>query len=219
MNSITYTDPTHLTLNLDTTGAITGAKNVTVTNPDGQALTGNGILTVGNPLVLTGAASRLTHQNGGGDFDIVLPLSGTAGVEPRNGNGSYLLVLTFDHPISAGSATVTSGTGTAGAITFSGNEMRIPLTGVTDQQETTVTATNVSGPGTITLASTVVKVGFLIGDANTDRMINSGDAIVTRNRSSAALDANTCKSDVNLDGLINTGDTIIVRNRAGNALP
>jgi Bacterial Ig-like domain len=37
VNSITYTDPTHVTLNLDTTAATTGAQSVTITNPDGQS--------------------------------------------------------------------------------------------------------------------------------------------------------------------------------------
>ena len=46
VNSVTFTDPTHVTLNLNTTGAAPGAKDVTVTNPDGQALTGIGILTI-----------------------------------------------------------------------------------------------------------------------------------------------------------------------------
>ncbi|MBI1763349.1 MAG: hypothetical protein HYR56_18140, partial [Acidobacteria bacterium] len=46
VNSVTYTDPTHITLNLSTVGASAGAQNVTVTNPDGQSTVGNGILTV-----------------------------------------------------------------------------------------------------------------------------------------------------------------------------
>jgi len=46
VNSVTYTDPTHVTLNLNTTGASAGAKDVTITNPDGQSRTGVGILTV-----------------------------------------------------------------------------------------------------------------------------------------------------------------------------
>ena len=36
VNSVTYTDPTHVTLDLDTTAATNGAVSVTVTNPDGQ---------------------------------------------------------------------------------------------------------------------------------------------------------------------------------------
>jgi hypothetical protein len=37
VNSITYTDPTHVTLDLDTTAATNGAQSVTITNPDGQS--------------------------------------------------------------------------------------------------------------------------------------------------------------------------------------
>jgi hypothetical protein len=39
VNSVTYTDPTHISLDLDTTAASTGAQSVTVTNPDGQSST------------------------------------------------------------------------------------------------------------------------------------------------------------------------------------
>ena len=39
VNSVTYTDPTHITLDLDTTAATNGAQSVTVTNPDGQSST------------------------------------------------------------------------------------------------------------------------------------------------------------------------------------
>lgn len=36
VNSVTYTDPAHVTLNLSTIGATTGLTTVTITNPDGQ---------------------------------------------------------------------------------------------------------------------------------------------------------------------------------------
>ena len=36
VNSVTYTDPNHITLDLDTTAATAGAQSVTVTNPDGR---------------------------------------------------------------------------------------------------------------------------------------------------------------------------------------
>src|SRR5262249_34153198 len=39
VNNVTYTDPTHLDLDLDTTAASNGAQTVTVTNPDGQTTT------------------------------------------------------------------------------------------------------------------------------------------------------------------------------------
>ena len=46
VNSVTFTDPTHVTLSVNTVAATAGAANVTITNPDGQSSTGNGILTI-----------------------------------------------------------------------------------------------------------------------------------------------------------------------------
>ena len=74
---------------------------------------------------LVSAASRLTHGSAG-SFDIDMPLAGTSGVEDRDGGGNYLAVFTFDTDVTSGSASVVSGTATAGTPTFSGNEMRRP---------------------------------------------------------------------------------------------
>jgi hypothetical protein len=47
VNSVTYTDPTHVTVNISTVGSSAGAVPVTVTNPDGQSSTSpSAILTV-----------------------------------------------------------------------------------------------------------------------------------------------------------------------------
>src|SRR6266576_2018839 len=48
VNSVTYVDSTHVTLDLNTSAASAGSQNVTITNPDGQATTGTGILSVGS---------------------------------------------------------------------------------------------------------------------------------------------------------------------------
>ena len=50
VNSVTYTDPTHLTINISTVGSLAGSKDITITNPDGQQLTGSNIFTVDAPL-------------------------------------------------------------------------------------------------------------------------------------------------------------------------
>jgi hypothetical protein len=51
VNSVTYTDPTHITLNISTVGASQGAKTITVNNPDGQSITSAGtILNITAPL-------------------------------------------------------------------------------------------------------------------------------------------------------------------------
>jgi hypothetical protein len=46
VNAVTYVDPTHVTLDLDTRTATTGLQDVTITNPDGQEETATGVLTV-----------------------------------------------------------------------------------------------------------------------------------------------------------------------------
>jgi hypothetical protein len=74
VNSVTYLSPLVLSLNVSTVGATAGTKNVTVTNPDGQAATGTGIFTItgGNtPPALQNAKSRKTH-GGAGTFDLPL---------------------------------------------------------------------------------------------------------------------------------------------------
>jgi hypothetical protein len=47
VNSVTFTDPTHVTLSLNTSSAPDGAKDVTITNPDGQSSTASNLLNVG----------------------------------------------------------------------------------------------------------------------------------------------------------------------------
>lgn len=47
VNSITYTDATHITLNLNTTGASAGNRTISITNPDGQTTSSSsGILNI-----------------------------------------------------------------------------------------------------------------------------------------------------------------------------
>jgi hypothetical protein len=46
VKSVTFTDPTHVTLHLSTAAASPGTQNVTITNPDGQSATGSGLLNV-----------------------------------------------------------------------------------------------------------------------------------------------------------------------------
>jgi hypothetical protein len=163
--------------------------------------------------VLSSAASRL---NG---FDTPIALSGQIGTEPRNGNGNYTLVLNFDTAVSAGAATVVSGTGTAGTPTFSGNSMLIPLSGVSDLQRLTVRATNVTNTSGGVLSTTEVTLGFIVGDTNGDSSVNSADVGQTKSQTGAALTQANCREDVNNDGMINSADVSLVKSKSGNALP
>ena len=64
VNSATFIDPTHVQLDISTVGAPPGAKNVTIINPDGQMLTGVGILTVPNAApTISAIANQSTPRN------------------------------------------------------------------------------------------------------------------------------------------------------------
>jgi hypothetical protein len=117
----------------------------------------------------------------------------------------------------SGNASVT-GTATAGAPTFSGNEMRVPLSGVADQQTVTVTASNVTGTSGGVLASAAVNVGFLIGDTTNDGSVNSADIGQTKSQSGSPVTGSNFRQDVTNDGTINSADIGLVKSKSGNGL-
>ena len=175
----------------------------------------------GGSLRLTTAASRKTHSGIGG-LDVVLPLTGNAGVECRSGGagGNHTLIFAFDRELVSGVAAVTGGTGTlAGGPILSGNTMTLNFTGVADAQTLTVTLQDVTDVVSRVMPDTAIVIGFLFGDSSADRIVNSGDAQQTRNRSGQAIGAANFRSDFNLDGTINSGDATVVRSRSGQSIP
>jgi len=166
--------------------------------------------------VLVGAASRLTHS-AAGTFDAPMSLNGS-GVESRNASGNHTIVLHLDRAMQSGNATVMSGTGSVGSVSFSG-DMLVNLNGVVDKQKLTISATNLTPVNGSVLNSVSLTLGFLVGDSTGDGTVNSGDAQQARNRSGQLTDGTNFRSDINRDGAINSGDAIIVRGRSGNSLP
>jgi Dockerin type I domain len=199
-------DASNLTASSAFSGVISGFVDTTA---------GPGPCPPGPPPNLTAAASRMTQ--GAGTFSRSLPLGGS-GIEVRDGGGSYTIVLTFDSPINGGSASM-SGTGSVSNVSFSGNNMIISLSGVTDQQAVTVTATNVTGTNGGVLPSASVGLGFLIGDVNGDRVVNVGDTTQVRNAAGQPLTSSNYQFDLNADGQIDVGDAIVVRSKSGDFLP
>lgn len=166
-------------------------------------------------LQLTSAVSRKSH--GATSYDVSL-LGSQIAVEPRSESGNYSLVFTFDRNVTGGSFVMTSGNGSvAGTPVFSGNTMTVNLAGVSDAQLLTFNLD--ASDGSRFLPTTRMKLKVLIGDVNADGAVNSGDAIITRNRSGQAVDATNFLSDYNLDGSINAADATIVRARSGNSVP
>ncbi len=161
-----------------------------------------------------GAASRLTH-GASGAFDIAMPLTGTSGVEDRDGSSKYLAVFTFDSPVSSGEATIVSGTATAGAPIFSGNEMQVPLTEVADQQNVTIELSNLDGEE----GTTDVAFGFLKGDVNGDRTVKNTDVNQIKADTGQLVTGSNFRDDINLSGRVDKPDSKAASANKNHSLP
>jgi hypothetical protein len=180
--------------------------------------------TVPAPTVVS-AVSRKNH-GAAGLFDVLLPLSGTPGIECRTGGptNDYQVVVTFANPVAVNGtpqAQVTSGIATigsggvsdAGLVTTSGNSVTVPLTNVANAQTIQITLFGVSdglGSGNV-----VVSMSTLIGDTNGNGTVNSADVAQTKARFGQALDTNNFRSDANASGGINSTDVAIIKSNTG----
>ena len=172
-----------------------------------------------NPLAITSIVSRKTH-GAAGDFDVDLPLSGSTGVECRSSGGNHTFVFTFTNNVVSGNATVTSGTGNvSGSPIFSGNTMTVALTGVTDQQQITVTASNVTDSFGQTLPDTAVNAVMLISDTNANRSVNASDVAQTKSQIGVTVGSSNFRTDVNVSGTITASDVSQVKSSDGNSVP
>ncbi len=169
------------------------------------------------PPALAGAVSRKLH-GAAGTFDLPLSIIATnPTTEPRQ-SATATLVMTFDSPVVGANATVTEGTATAGALTFSGNDVTVPLTGVTDQQYVTISLTNVSS-ASVTGGTASIRLGLLRGDVNQTRVVTVADlGLVNQQLAQVVTPANYLK-DVNVSGSITVADKGITNANLTKALP
>ena len=82
VNSVTYNSPTSVTLSLNTVGSSTGAHDVKIINPDGQFLTGIGLLTVtagGGTASSTALGSSLNPSTVGAAVTFTATVTGSSG--------------------------------------------------------------------------------------------------------------------------------------------
>ena len=140
----------------------------------------------------------------------------------------YQIVVNFAGPVSVtgspkakvtlGSAFVgTGGTEDAAAVAITNSSVSIPLTNVANAQALNVTLSGVTAGGAA--GDITVPLRILIGDTNGDGLVNSADALQTRNGSGQSVTAATFRADLNTDGLINSADTLIARSASGTSLP
>ena len=174
-----------------------------------------------NPLLaLSRVVSRKNH-GAAGVFDIDMPLTGPSGVEDRSGgaSGNYTIVISVTNPVTSGSANVTAGSGKVSAVSFSGNDMIVSLTGVANQQVLTLTASGVTDINGNVLDPVSIPIGFLRGDTNGNRAVNASDIAQAKAQSGAPVTINNFRQDVNASGAINATDVSLVKANAGTALP
>jgi hypothetical protein len=187
VNSITYTDPTHVTLNLNTVGATAGTKTVTITNPDGQSAgaailtiatstptptaSNNGPLCAGQTLQLTastvaGASYAWTGPNG---FTATTQSPAIANATTA-ASGTYSVIATVAGVPSAPGTTLATINAVPGApvITVS------PNVGAGSPNRTATVASHASstytwtiGNGTITAGQGTAQITFTAGLAGT----------------------------------------------------
>ena len=168
-------------------------------------------------LALVGVQSRKVHGSAG-TFDLAIDtmqlINGSVTVEPRTIGGGHTIVFQFDGAVSTpGSVSITP-VGTA-TVSNLGNEVLVTLTGVSDNQRVTVTLTNVNGsanPGP-------VSMGFLVGDVNNTRSVNSSDISGVKARSGQPTTTLNFKFDINASGAVNSSDISAVKARSGSVLP
>ncbi len=183
--------------------------------PIPYAVKGNGIPPTP---VFQGAASRRVH-GAAGTFDLPLSLVPTnPTTEPRQGP-AQAIVFTFDKPIASANAAVIEGAATAGAPTFSGNDVVVPLTGVADAQYLTVTLGNVGSVDGGTGGAASVRVGFLLADVTQNRVVTVADLGLVNAQLSQPVTAANFLKDVNTSGAISVADKGITNASLTHSLP
>ena len=173
------------------------------------------------PFALNAVQSRKTH-GAAGIFDLLIDtipiISGAVTVESRSSGASHLIVFQFTSPVTAtGAATAVNGSGAPLSISSaiaSGNDVLVTLTGAADNSRATVSLANVNGT-----LNPSASIGFLIGDVNNTRSVNSSDISSVKARSGQTTDLTNFKFDVNASGAINSSDISAVKARLDLVLP
>jgi hypothetical protein len=202
-------------------------------NGSGGAATGGQsyILQACAPQV-TDAVSRKTHGTAG-TFDIEMPLTGPSGVEDRTGGAThdYSLVVTFSGNVTVTGmpqSQVVTGTGCVGSggtcdpngtVSVSGAVVTVPLTNIADVQVINVQINGVNGASDEPAVNVNIPMGFLTGDVNGNRVVNSTDVALTKSQVGHAVGAGNFREDVNANGTITATDVTIVKSDVGHALP
>jgi hypothetical protein len=130
------------------------------------------------------------------------------------------IVLSFDKPIaSANNPTVSEGSATFSGMSISGNDVVLTFTGVTDMQYVTFSIANVSSTDGGTGGSASVRVGFLVGDVNQNRVVTVADLGIVNAQLAQPANASNFLRDINASGSISVADKGLTNANLTRALP
>ena len=162
------------------------------------------------------AVSRKIHGDAGA-FDIDLPFAGGPGIECRDGNGDYQVVVTFANNVTFGYVAI-SGTGYVSSYNGSGtNTATANLTGVGNAQVIYISIHDLndgSGP-----TEMIIPMGILVGDVNGNGTVNASDVVAVKTELGQPATASNFRADVNPNGIINASDLLKVKSLLGTTLP
>jgi hypothetical protein len=115
-------------------------------------------------------------------------------------------VFTFDKASTDATATITEGAATAATPTFSGKDVIVDLTGVSNKQYVTIGLTNVSAVDGGTGGSASIRVGFLLGDVNQNRVVTVSDIVLVNAQIAHLVTSANFLKDVNANGILTVSD-------------
>ena len=169
--------------------------------------------------VLSQVVSRKTHGIAG-DFDVlvgVVPLiSGAVNVEPRIIGSGHKIVFQFDAAVtSVGALSVVNAAAQTlpSSMSTIGNDVIVNLPSVPNNSRVLIALTGVNGS-----VGAATAIGFLVGDVNNTRSVNSSDISGVKARSGQTTTALNFMFDLNLSGAINSSDISAVKAQSGSVL-
>ena len=117
-----------------------------------------------------------------------------------------MIVLTFDQDIT--NANVTPSSTKLDHYTIFGNRMFLYLKDVSNASCVTISLSGVTG-------NNLLQILFLLGDVNSNRVVDSVDLGGVRGKFTASADASLARYDVDRNGLIDFDDLNLVRSKFG----
>ena len=142
-------------------------------------------------------------------------------MEDRSNEKRFEIGFTFNNEVT-GADDATTSCGRLGSVNVDPNDshtLLVTFNGQTcNQQNVTITLTNVHDDMGNTLASAETSGGFLIGDVNGDGHVGNGDIGNIQGHLGEITDESNFRDDINADGRINNQDVQAAKSHRGESI-